>query len=128
MYILIDSHILYPIVQLSGFDELTILTILSILTIYYWGLRMKTVTATELKTKTGETLEAAQREPVTIEKNGRPIAVIVAQADYERLMKLENAYWLARVEAAENGDYIGTEATTAFFKEMLKGNAETRPE
>ena len=85
---------------------------------------MKTVTATELKTKTGETLDAAQREPVSIEKNGRPIAVIVPQADYERLMRLENDYWLARVEAAEKSGYVGTEATSKFFKEMLKGNAE----
>ncbi|MDZ4834014.1 MAG: type II toxin-antitoxin system Phd/YefM family antitoxin [Candidatus Melainabacteria bacterium] len=86
---------------------------------------MKTVTATELKTKTGETLDAAQKEPITIEKNGRPIVVIVPQADYERLTKLENDYWLARVEASESSGYIGTEDTTAFFKEMLKGNAET---
>lgn len=86
---------------------------------------MKTITATELKTKTSETLAAAQREPIAIEKNGRPVAVIVPQADYERLIKLENDYWLARVEAAEKSGYIGTEATTAFFKEMLKGNAET---
>ena len=87
---------------------------------------MKTVSATELKTKTGETLDAAQKEPVAIEKNGRRVAVIVPQADYERLIKLENDYWLARVEAAEKSGYIGTDATTAFFKEMLKGNAETR--
>jgi len=85
---------------------------------------MKTVTATELKTKTGETLAAAQKEPVTIEKNGRPIAVIVPQADYERLTRLENDYWLARVEAGEKSGYIGTEATKAFFKKMLtKKNA-----
>lgn len=87
---------------------------------------MKTITATELRTKAGETLDAAQKEPVAIEKNGRAVAVIVPQADYERLTKLENDYWLARVEAAENSGYIGTEATTAFFKEMLKGNAETK--
>lgn len=86
---------------------------------------MKTVTATELKTRTSETLATAQREPVAIEKNGRAIAVIVSQADYERLTKLENHYWLAQVEAAEKSGYIGTEATVAFFKEMLKGNAET---
>lgn len=88
---------------------------------------MKTITATELKNKTGETLDAAQREHVAIEKNGRPIAVIIPQADYERLTKLENDYWLARVEAAEKSGYIGTESTTAFFKEMLKGHAKTRP-
>ncbi len=86
---------------------------------------MKTITATELKTKTGETLDAAQNEHVAIVKNGRPVAVIVPQADYDRLMKLENDYWLARVEAAEDSGFIGTEATTAFFKEKLKGNVET---
>jgi prevent-host-death family protein len=85
---------------------------------------MKTVTATELKTKTGETLDAAQREPVAIHKNGRAIAVILPQADYERLTKLENDYWLARVEESEKSGYIGTKATMAFFKEKLKGNAE----
>ena len=85
---------------------------------------MKKVTATELKTKTGETLDAAQKEHVAIEKNGRQIAVIIPQADYERLTRLENDYWLARVEAAEKSGYIGTTATTAFFKKMLKGNAE----
>ncbi|MBX9879552.1 MAG: type II toxin-antitoxin system Phd/YefM family antitoxin [Candidatus Obscuribacterales bacterium] len=85
---------------------------------------MKTVTATELKTKTGETLDAAQREPVSIEKNGRPIAVIIPQADYERLTQLENDYWLARVEAAEKSGYIGAKATTNFFKDMLKHNAK----
>ncbi len=89
---------------------------------------MKTITATELRTKAGETLHAAQKEPVAIEKNGRRVAVIIPQADYERLTNLENDYWLARVEAAEKSGYIGTEGTTAFFKEMLKGNAETKPD
>jgi prevent-host-death family protein len=85
---------------------------------------MKIVTATELKTKTGQTLDAVQRESVTIEKNGRPVAVIISQAEYEHLTRLENDYWLARVEAAEKSGYIGSEATNSFFKEMLKGNAQ----
>jgi len=85
---------------------------------------MKTVSATELKTKTGATLDAAQKEAIAIEKNGRSIAVILPQADYERLTKLENEYWLARVEASEKNGYAGTKATTNFFKEMLKRHAK----
>lgn len=85
---------------------------------------MKKVTATELKMKTSETLAVAQSEPVAIEKNGRPIAVLVPQADYERLTQLENEYWLARADAAEKGRYIGTKETAAFFSEMLKKNAK----
>lgn len=84
---------------------------------------MKIITATELKTKTSEALETAQREPITIEKNGRPVAVMLPQADYERLLKLENDYWLARLDAAEESGYIGAAATQAFFKEKLRENA-----
>jgi len=82
---------------------------------------MKTVTATELKNNTSETIATAQHEPVAIEKNGRPVAVLVPQADYERLIKLENDYWLARIGNAERDGYTGTDATANFFKEMLAG-------
>lgn len=85
---------------------------------------MKRVTATELKVKTGECLDRAQKEPLEIEKNGRAVAVLVAHEDYERLSRLENLYWLARVEAAEKSGYIGADATAKFFKEMLSKNAE----
>jgi prevent-host-death family protein len=85
---------------------------------------MKKVTATELKTKTGECLDRAQREPIEIEKNGRAIAVLVAYEDYERLSRLENEYWLARVTAAEKSGYVGAKATADFFKEMHSKNAE----
>jgi len=87
---------------------------------------MKTVTATELKTRTSEALAMAQMEHVTIEKNGHAVAVIVSQADYERLTQLENDYWLARVTQAEASGYLGTKATQAFFKETLKENAKSR--
>ncbi len=85
---------------------------------------MKKVSATTLKTKTGECLDTAQKEPIEIEKNGRTVAVLIAHEDYQRLAKLENDYWLARLEAAEKAGYLGAEATAAFFKEMLSKNAQ----
>ncbi len=84
---------------------------------------MKKFTATELKTKTGECLDSARKEPVEIGKNGKPIAVLIAYEDYDRLAKLENEYWLARVEAAEKRGFAGAKATSNFFKEMLSRNA-----
>ncbi|MBY0359389.1 MAG: type II toxin-antitoxin system Phd/YefM family antitoxin [Candidatus Obscuribacterales bacterium] len=89
------------------------------------ALSMKTVTATELKTKTGETLDAAQKEPVSIEKNGRAVAVIIPQAEYERFTRLENDYWMSRIESAEASGYIGVEATHALIKDRLKKNAKS---
>jgi prevent-host-death family protein len=85
---------------------------------------MKKVSATELKTKTGQCLDTAQKEPVEIEKNGKVVAILIAREDYDRLARLENAYWLARIEAAEQGGYAGAEATSSFFKEMLSRNVD----
>jgi len=85
---------------------------------------MKSISATELKTKTGETLDMVQREAVAIKKNGRSVAVIVPQADYEHLIKMEDAYWLARAKAAEKDGYLGVEKTAKFLEEMLKKHAK----
>lgn len=52
---------------------------------------MKTVTAKDAKNRFGQLIDDAQRGPVTIEKNGRPFAVVQSYADFEeaQLLKLE---------------------------------------
>jgi prevent-host-death family protein len=52
---------------------------------------MSIVTATDAKNTFGQILEAAQREPVRIQKNGRDVAVLVSAAEYERLSELQAA-------------------------------------
>jgi len=44
---------------------------------------MKRVGAREAKNRFGQLLDDAQREPVTIEKNGRPFAVVQSYADFQ---------------------------------------------
>ena len=44
----------------------------------------KTLPAAEAKTNFGALLDTVQREPVTISKNGRPVAVIMSIEDYEQ--------------------------------------------
>ena len=45
--------------------------------------------ALEAKNRFGELLDAAQREPVTIEKHGRRVAVMVSAQDYQDLETLK---------------------------------------
>ncbi len=45
---------------------------------------MKTFTALEAKNRFGQVIEAAQREPVTVTRQGRPSVVIVSAAEYQR--------------------------------------------
>ncbi len=50
---------------------------------------MRRFTAAEAKNRFGELLDSAQRGPVTIEKHGRPAAVILSADDYEALSALK---------------------------------------
>ncbi len=45
---------------------------------------MKSVTALEAKNRFGEVLEAAQRQPVSITRNGRPSVVMISAESYAR--------------------------------------------
>ena len=50
----------------------------------YYGY-MRTITAIDAKNRFGQLLETAQREPVTVTKQGRPAAVMLSVEDYERM-------------------------------------------
>ena len=50
---------------------------------------MRSMAALEAKNRFGELLDAAQREPVTIEKHGRPVAVVLSAEDYKDLEALK---------------------------------------
>lgn len=49
---------------------------------------MKTVTALEAKNRFGEVMEAAQRQPVSITRNGRPSVVMISAESYARRQRV----------------------------------------
>lgn len=67
---------------------------------------MKTVTAKEAKNRFGQLIDDAQRGPVTINKNGRPFAVVQSYADFQmaqqlKLTSIRHAIDEARAEYAQ---------------------------
>ncbi|MCF8878702.1 type II toxin-antitoxin system Phd/YefM family antitoxin [Hyphobacterium sp. SN044] len=54
---------------------------------------MRTFSAADAKNRFGELLDAAQREPVRIEKHGRATAVMISEAEYAEL-----AFQVAEIE------------------------------
>lgn len=46
---------------------------------------MPNFTASDAKNRFGELLDAAAREPVTIKRNGRDVAVVLSPAEFARL-------------------------------------------
>jgi len=80
---------------------------------------MKAVTAKDAKNRFGELMDTVQREPVSIEKHGRPVAVVLSEVAYEK-MKLEHLQAMLAVGEAQldRGDGIDGKK---FFDELRQG-------
>lgn len=50
---------------------------------------MDTIPAADAKTNFGALLDKAQREPVTISKNGRPVAVVMSADAFEEQQRIK---------------------------------------
>ena len=78
---------------------------------------MTTATSTEVQTRFGEYIDCAQREPVSIKKNGRKYAVLLSQEEYERLQAAEDRQWGLRALEAKQAGMLTPEETGAFLNE-----------
>jgi len=54
---------------------------------------MAILNATDAKREFGEVLLKSQKEPVFINKNGKPVAVMVSAAEYEELSAIKEAWF-----------------------------------
>ena len=83
----------------------------------------KAIPATEAKTNFGALLEMVQREPLTISKKGRPVAVLMSMDEFEahQRLKLEQLRREVRAGLAdlEAGRVVGgAEAFEAMTREL----------
>ncbi len=65
------------------------------------GVNMKTVTANEAKTHFGELIMSVQSAPVRINKNGKPVAVMMSVEEYELIEHMKLEALKARLKASE---------------------------
>ncbi len=84
---------------------------------------MDTLTANEAKTHFGDLLLKAQRSPVQINKNGKPVAVMISTEEYSRIEALKLQLLQSRVAQAKvdiaAGDLTDGES---FFDELNAGH------
>ena len=91
---------------------------------------MKTVAAKEAKNRFGQLIDDAQRGPVTIEKNGRPFAVVQSYEHFElsertKLDSLRTAIHEAREQYAQGlGEPLDQSAVDAIKAEGRKALAK----
>lgn len=78
---------------------------------------MKAIGAREAKNNFGEMLDSVQREPITIKKHGRAVAVIMSSHEYHE-MKLERLRARLAVGEGQLDRGEGIEGET-FFSQLL---------
>ena len=84
---------------------------------------MNTLTANEAKTHFGELLLNAQRAPIQISKNGKPVAVVISAVEYESMEALKLRLLQARATQAITDISMGKLVDgDAFFDELDAGH------
>ncbi|MBF0447677.1 MAG: type II toxin-antitoxin system Phd/YefM family antitoxin [Magnetococcales bacterium] len=82
---------------------------------------MLTLAAREAKNRFGHLMDQAQREPVTIEKNGRPVAVVMSMDEYQQGQQLKLEQLQRDLEigiaAADRGELLDADKV---FTELLE--------
>jgi prevent-host-death family protein len=78
---------------------------------------MKTFTAVDAKTRFGQLIDTAQREPVIVTKKNRPVGVFFSIED------IENTIWAEQVKAAEAEGYLSAEDSLKQINALLHAQA-----
>ncbi|MCX6376362.1 MAG: type II toxin-antitoxin system Phd/YefM family antitoxin [Armatimonadetes bacterium] len=86
---------------------------------------MTTVTSKNAQNKFGAMLDTAQKEPVTITRHDRPVAVVVSPERYAELEALEDSVWALRARMATKSGFLGTEETREFIERTLNADAQS---
>jgi prevent-host-death family protein len=80
---------------------------------------MKKISATEAKDNFGELIDTAQREPVEIQKKGRPVAVVVSLDEFKRLEAIENSWWAKEAQKALKEGMLGKNESEKLLAGLL---------
>jgi prevent-host-death family protein len=83
---------------------------------------MDALSANEAKTQFGDMLLKAQRAPVQINRNGKPVAVVISMDEYESIEALKLRLLQSRVAQAMTDIKAGnTVDGESFFDALEKG-------
>lgn len=81
---------------------------------------MQYISSTELKNQLGQYLNLTNSEPITVNKSGKPIAVMLSPAEYEHLQQMEDLYWIARADAMrDSGEWVSGDEAIKILTQKL---------
>lgn len=85
-----------------------------------------TLSAKEAKTHFGLLLDMAQRRPVTIEKKGRPVAIVLSLHDFSHYEQLEDELLALKAAQAEKEGWLSEKDSADFLEQLGTAKENTR--
>lgn len=87
---------------------------------------MKTYSARDAKEHFGELMDTVQREPVSIEKYGRAVAVVISETEYEemKLHRLRTIIGEAKSQA-DRGEFAADSSLEGLLAELDREDKQT---
>ena len=83
---------------------------------------MQTLSANDAKTQFGDLLLKVQRAPIQINKNGKPVAVVISVDEYKSIEALKLCLLQSKAAKAKDDIYNGNMVDDeSFFDELESG-------
>ena len=82
---------------------------------------MLNISSKEAQNHFGNLMTLAVKEPVVINKYGKPAAVLISHEEYERLEALEDLYWVMKAEKARSRGFLSKDESQDILDKVLKG-------
>lgn len=81
---------------------------------------MKSINAKEAQNHFGNLMNSAIKEPIIINKYGKPFSVLMSYEEYENFNKFEDFYWAMQADQAKENGFISKEGTDEFLNKILE--------
>jgi antitoxin Phd len=79
---------------------------------------MQIIPSRDARNRFGEMIDIAQRELITIERNGRGVAVVMSLHDFHIYQSMEEELWELKAHSADKGEYLSVEESESFLKNV----------
>ena len=82
---------------------------------------MQNISSKEAQNHFGDLMNKAIKEPVVINKYGKPAAVLISHEEYERFLEFEDLYWELKAKQASSEGFLSKQESKDFVNSILKG-------
>lgn len=81
---------------------------------------MNIINSREAQNHFGDLMNQAIKEPVVIQKHGKPCAVLISHEEYKKFLELEDFYWDLKARQASEEGFLSKEESKDFLNSILK--------